>query len=383
MKSKTYSYGRQTISWRDVWEVAKALRSAWLTQGPTVVEFEKEICRYTGAKYAVAVANGTAALHLTTLVLNLQPQDEIITSANTFLASANCVLYVGAKAVFCDIDPETGLLDLNDLARKITDKTRAIIPVHFAGQSCDMEKIAKLKQGKNIFIIEDAAHAIGSKYHKEYVGNCCYSDMTIFSFHPVKTITTAEGGAITTNNPDLYEKLMILRSHGMTKDSKYLTHNDGPWYYEMHWLGFNYRLTDIQAALGISQMKQLEQFKKRRREIVMLYRNFFAGDERFKLLAEKEYSEAAFHLCPLLIDFSKIKITKRELFEKLKARGITLQVHYIPVPNQPFYQKLGNKPEEFPHANAYYQSEFSLPLYPVLTNKDISHIVQVIKELAS
>ncbi len=382
MTSKIYTYGHQNIRWSDVISVARALVSPWLTQGPRVAELEQAICQYTGAKYAVVVANGTASLHLAMQALELGPGQEVITSAMTFLASSNCALYVGAKPQFCDIDPATSLMDLEDLQKKITPQTKAIIPVHFAGQSCDMAKIAEIAKAHKLFIVEDAAHAIGSEYRGEKVGNCRYSDMTIFSFHPVKTITTGEGGAITTNQKELYEKLLALRSHGIMRDPNILTKNDGPWYYEMHYLGFNYRLTDIQAALGLSQLKKLDSFVKSRREMVLFYQDLFRGQDRFRFIEEQEYSKAAFHLCPLFIDFQKIKITKRELFEQLKARHILLQVHYIPVPCQPYYQKLGQEPKNFPNALAHYESELSLPLYPGLKDRDLRYIAKTIQDLA-
>jgi perosamine synthetase len=408
---KKYTYGKQSISLRDIWAVIKTMRSSWLTQGPKVKEFEQALCNYTGAKYAVAVANGTAALHLSALCLDLKPGDEVITSPNTFLASANCVLYAGGNIQFADIEPETANIDSLKIEKKITPKTKAIIPVHFAGQSCDMEKIYQIAQKHNLKIIEDAAHAIGSNYNptptvfanslrkgstgqeatpverlritgkNNKVGSCKYSDMTIFSFHPVKTITTGEGGAITTNNKNIYKKLLTLRTIGITKDPKLLTKNDGPWYYETHHLGFNYRLSDIHSALGISQLKKLDTFKAKRRTIVKMYRNAFADDERFSLLEEKSYSNASFHLCPLLINFEKIKLNKKELFVKLQNAGLFLQVHYIPVHTQPLYKKLGFKKGDFPIAEKYYRKTISLPLYPTLKNKEISHIIKTIKNI--
>ncbi len=381
MNEKTYSYGKQSISQADIREVIKTLKSSWLTQGPKVMEFEQAICKYTGAKYAVAVANGTAALHLAVLSLNLSPEDEVITSPITFLASANCILYAGARVKFADIDEKTACIDPTEIRKQITLQTRGIIPVHFAGQSCDMDKIRKIARENKLFVIEDAAHAIGSGYKGDKIGSCKYSDMTIFSFHPVKTITTGEGGAITTNSKELYEKLLMLRSHGVTKDEKYLTRNDGGWYYEMHMLGFNYRLTDIQAALGVSQLKRLDRFTKRRREIVELYRKGFKNDEICSLLAERDYSQAAFHLFPVLIDFSKTKIDKKDLFGKLREKGLHLQVHYIPVHLQPYYEKFGFKEGDFPKAEAYYKSALSLPLYPDLKNSDIKRIIKIIKEV--
>lgn len=376
-----FSYGKQSISWKDIFKVLKVLRSDWLTQGPKVREFENSICDYTGAKYCVVVSNGTAALHLAMLSFNLTPNDEVITSPNTFIASANSILYAGAKVRFADIDLQTSCIDPNEIEKHITINTKGIIPIHFAGQPCDMQKIHQIAKKNNLFVIEDAAHAIGSEYNGEKVGCCRYSDITTFSFHPVKTITTGEGGAITTNNKDIYEKLLMLRSHGITKDSKKLIENDGPWYYEQQLLGFNYRMSDINAALGISQLKKLNNFIKMRREITRIYKEEFSEDERFSFLKEKEYSKAAWHLFPLIINFEKVKINKKELFDKLRKHGLTLQVHYIPVHLQPYYKNLGFNKGDFQKAEKYYQKTISLPLYYGLRRKDIYFIVDIIKEL--
>ncbi len=379
-KSK-YSYGKQSVSLRDIWEVIKVLRSDWLTQGPKVKEFEKAICDYTGAKYCVAVANGTAALHLAMLSLGIKKGDEFITSPNTFIASANSILYVGAKVKFADIELDTANIDPKEIEKKINSNTRGIIAVHFAGQSCNMQKIYDIAKKHNLFVVEDAAQALGSECEETKVGSCKFSDLTTFSFHPVKNITTGEGGAITTNNKELYEKLLMLRTHGITKDLDKLNKNDGPWYYEQQDLGFNYRIPDFSCALGISQLKKLEKFAKRRREIVEFYKKEFARDERFEFLAERNFSKATFHLFPLLINFEKVKINKKDLFEKLKEKDLYLQVHYIPVHLQPYYQKMGFNAGDFPVAENYYKKTISLPLYMNLKNKDLKKIVKIVKEL--
>lgn len=378
---KKFSYGKQFLDFSDIWQVIKTLRSDFLTQGPQVAEFENAICKYTGAKYAVAVANATAGLHIAMMALDIGSGDEVITSPITFLASANCALYVGASPKFVDIDSNTACIDVNKLEQEITQKTKVIIPVHFAGQSCDMKAIKEIADKHNLFVVEDSAHAIGSDYLSKKVGCCEFSDMSIFSFHPVKNMTTGEGGVITTNNEKLYKKLLLLRSHGMIKDPQILTKNDGPWYYEMHEFGFNYRLTDIQASLGISQLKKIEKFKKRRREIVEFYKKSFLNDERFSFLEEKNYANSCFHLFPLLIDFDKIKISKKDLFLKLQENGLYLQVHYIPVHLQPFYQKLGFKEGDFPNAEEYYKKTISLPVYYGLNDGDLSVVVKIIKQL--
>ena len=379
---KKFNYGKQFLDFGDIWEVIKTLRSDFLTQGPKVAEFENAICQYTGAKYAVAVANATAGLHIAMMALDIGSGDEVITSPITFLASANCALYVGASPKFVDIDSNTACIDVKKLEQAITQKTKVIIPVHFAGQSCDIKAIKEIADKHNLFVVEDSAHAIGSDYLSKKVGCCEFSDMSIFSFHPVKNMTTGEGGVITTNNEKLYKKLLLLRSHGMTKDQQILTKNDGPWYYEMHEFGFNYRLTDIQASLGISQLKKIEKFKKRRREIVEFYKKSFLNDERFSFLEEKDYANSCFHLFPLLIDFDKIKISKKDLFLKLQENGLHLQVHYIPVHLQPFYQKLGFKEGDFPNAEEYYKKTISLPVYYGLNDGDLSVVVDIVKQLA-
>lgn len=361
----SYGYGRQSIDAEDRKAVADVLEGDYLTCGPNVRAFEQVISDYTGAKYCVAVSNATAGLHLAVLALGLGEGDEGITSPITFLSSANCLLFAGAKPVFADIDPATGNIDPTEIRRQITPNTRVLIPVHFAGQSCDMESIAEIAREHDLAVIEDAAHAIGSDYRGMKVGSCRWSDMTIFSFHPVKTITTGEGGAITTNSRELYEKLLALRAHGM--------HKDGPmadtWEYEMRDLGFNYRLTDIQAALGVSQLKKLEKFKKRRREIV----DFYNKNLGLPHLEEAEFSHACFHLYPVLVP------NRREFYHKAREAGLNLQVHYIPVHLQPYYRKLGYAPGQYPKAEAYYERCISLPLYPSLTDDDLREIVSRIK----
>ena len=363
---KKYNYGKQSLSFSDYFSVLSVLASPFLTCGPKVKEFEKAICDYTGAKYCVAVSNATAGLHLAMLAIGITQGDEVITSTNTFLASSNCVLYAGASVKFADIEPDTANIDPVEIEKQITPNTKCIIPVHFAGQSCDMERIDKIAKKHNLFIVEDAAHAIGSDYKDTKVGSCKYSDMTVFSFHPVKTITTGEGGAITTNNKELYEKLLALRSHGMYKDLDMINN----WKYEMRELGFNYRMTDIQAALGVSQLKKLEKFKKRRRKIVDYYNKHLSLPH----LIEKEFSNAWFHLYPVMVR------NREDFYHRAKKMGLNLQVHYIPVHTQPYYKNLGFKEGDFPNAEIYYKKCISLPLYPDLTTKDLKEIVKRVKE---
>ncbi len=364
---KTYGYGKQNITEDDIRAVVETLRSPYLTCGPKVKEFEQAICDYTGAKYCVVINSATSGLHIAMLSAGIGIGDEVITSPMTFLASANCARFCGATVKFADIEKDTANINPEEIKKQISCKTKAVVPVHFAGQSCDMEKIYNIAKENNLFVIEDAAHAIGSDYKNTKVGSCKFSDMTVFSFHPVKTITTCEGGAVTTNNEDLYKKLCAFRAHGMHKDGEML--ND--WRYEMRELGYNYRMTDVQAALGISQLKRLEDFKKRRREIV----DFYNKNLGLPHLIEKDFSNACFHLYPILVE------NRKEFYFKAKEKGLNLQVHYIPVHTQPYYLKLGYKWGDYKYAEDYYNHCISLPLYPDLTDEDLDEIVRRIKEI--
>lgn len=364
---KKYGYGKQSINDEDIQAVLEVLKSPYLTCGPNVKAFEEAICKYTGAKYAVAVNSATSGLHIAMMAAGIGMGDEVITSPMTFLASANCARFCGADIKFADIEKDTANINPEEIKKHISSKTKAIIPVHFAGQSCDMEKINKIAKEHGLYIIEDAAHAIGSTYKDTKVGACQYSDMTVFSFHPVKTITTCEGGAVTTNDEELYKKLCAFRAHGMHKDGEMV--ND--WRYEMRELGYNYRMTDVQAALGISQLKRLDAFKKRRREIVDFYNKHLGLPH----LIEKDFSDACFHLYPILIE------NRRDFYFKAREKGLNLQVHYIPVHTQPYYQEQGYNWGDYPNAEDYYNHTISLPLYPDLTNEDLQEIVKRIKEI--
>ncbi|MDR1235836.1 MAG: UDP-4-amino-4,6-dideoxy-N-acetyl-beta-L-altrosamine transaminase [Holosporaceae bacterium] len=371
---KIYGYGRQSISQEDIDAVVEVLKSDFLNNGPKIEEFEEKICEYTGAGYCVALSSATAALHLMMHALNLSEKDEVITCPVTFLASANCVRYVNASVNFADADIETGNISIDEIRKKVTPMTKAVIPIHFAGQSCDVKAFSELRE-KGICVIEDAAHALGSDYEDAKVGSCKYSDAAVFSFHPVKNITTGEGGAITTNDRELAQRLKRLRSHGMNRNpAEFVNESDGKWYYEMQELGYNYRMTEMQAALGISQLKRIEQFKQKRRYIVEKYKEIFAGDDRISFLTEKKFSNACWHICPLLIDFEKLGIDKKKFFNDLCDAGIHPAVQYIPVHLHPYYQNLNFKKGEYPTAEKYYAQTVSLPLYYDLSDDDVEYI---------
>ena len=380
---KFIPYGKQWIDQDDIDAVISALKSDYLTQGPEVRKFEKALAEKVGVKYCVAVANGTAALHLAVAVLQLPEGSSGITSPITFAASANAMVYSGVTPRFADIDLETYTISPEDINASIETSTKLLLPVHFAGQPADMAAIYRIASANDYRIIEDAAHAIGSTYENgEQVGSCCYSDMTIFSFHPVKTFTTGEGGAITTNNPELYEKLSLLRTHGITKDPTRLHQNPGPWYYEMQDLGYNYRLTDMQAALGVTQLSRLEEFKKRRRAIVEWYNRTFSGIDWITIPKERNGVDSCFHLYVVKIDFSFLKMDRKAVIEILHKQGIGTQVHYIPVHLQPYYtQRYGYKEGDFPAAEKYYAWALSLPLYPAMHDKDVERVIEAIKAL--
>ena len=374
---KIIPYGRQWVDKSDIREVIKVLKSDWLTQGPKIKEFEDALCDYTGAKYAVAVSSGTAALHIACLVAGINSGDEVITSPITFVASANSILYCGGKPVFADIQKDTVNVDPEEIKKKISPNTKALMPVHFAGHPCDLEEIKEIAQKHNLLVIEDAAHTLGAEYKKSKIGSCKYSDMTIFSFHPVKHITTGEGGAVLTNQKDLYQRLLLFRNHGITKDKKKMTKFDGPWYYEMQKLGFNYRITDLQCALGINQLKKLEKYIERRRELVSIYNKELSEIDKIILPYEKPHVKSSWHIYYIrLKDASK----RRLIFEELQKSNIGVQVHYIPVYLQPYYQKnfdyqMGNCPK----AEEYYNSTITLPLYPKMADKDIQYIIKILK----
>lgn len=373
------AYGKQKIDEDDINSVVKVLKGDYLTTGPIVSEFENSVAKYVGTKYAVAVSNGTAALHMACYAAGISEGDEVLVPAITFAASSNCVLYCGGKPVFIDIDPKSYNIDINKIKEKITSKTKAIIPVDFAGQSVDMDSILKIAEEYNLIVIEDAAHALGSEYKNEKVGSKAH--MTEFSFHPVKPITTGEGGVVVTNSKKLYEKMILFRSHGITRNSNLMIENQGPWYYEQIDLGYNYRLTDIQSALGLSQIKKLDDFILKRREIVNKYNEAFKDLKEIVTPFENEYSKSGHHIYVLLLNLDKLKCGRKEIFEALQAENIGVNVHYLPVYLHPYYKKLGYKKGECPVAEDIYNRMITIPLFPSMSDKDIKDVIEAVKKV--
>lgn len=379
-------YGRQEITPEDEQAVLAALRSEWLTQGPMIDQFQQAVADYCGTQYATACANGTAALHLACLALDVGLGDIVWTTANTFVASANCALYCGAKVDFVDIDPDTlnmsvdRLVEKLDQAQKNNDLPKVVIPVHFGGLSCDMQKIHALSQKYGFKIIEDASHAIGSKYRAQSVGSCKYADMTTFSFHPVKVITTGEGGMVMTSQSHLAEKLNLLRTHGVTKNPEMMIGQaEGPWYYQQIDLGFNYRITDIQCALGLSQLKRLDDYVARRNQLAQRYNELLQGlPIKRQKITQDSYS--AYHLYVIQLDATKTSKTRLDVFNYLRKYNIGVNVHYIPVHLQPYYQQLGFKAGDFPCAEAYYEGAITLPLFPTMTEADQDRVIKALKD---
>lgn len=385
-------YGRHHIDEEDIQAVVDVLRSGVLTQGPAVEAFEQAVAEYVGAKYAIAVSSGTAGLHLAALAAGVGPGKSLITSPITFVASANAALYVGGQVVFADIDPDTVNMSPGSLKEALEKNpdTSAIVPVHFAGLPCDMPAIKSAADKVGAAVIEDAAHALGAQYpNGQRVGSCVYSLMTVFSFHPVKAIAAGEGGMITTNDGPTYRKLLRLRSHGINKlDDPFQLPEQAetngvqdPWYYEMQELGFHYRITDIQCGLALSQFKKLDRFIARRRELVKRYDKKFAGMLNCRPAQIGGRDLSGHHLYVLRIDFDAAGLSRGQLMQELKARQIGSQVHYIPVPAQPHYRRLGFRPEDYPNAQRYYQEALTIPLFYDLTDEQQEHVITAIKEL--
>ncbi|MDR7920718.1 UDP-4-amino-4,6-dideoxy-N-acetyl-beta-L-altrosamine transaminase [Thermosynechococcus sp. GLH187] len=383
----TIPYGRQDITPEDIAAVVDVLQSDWLTQGPKVPEFEAALASCCGARYAVVVSSATAALHLACIAAGLQGGDRLWTSPITFVASANCGRYCGATVDFVDIDPHTYNLSVSALADKLAiakkqgTLPKVVIPVHLAGQSCEMAALAELAQTYGFTLIEDASHALGGHYRGRPIGCCEFSTMAVFSFHPVKIITTGEGGAILTNDPDLYQRLIRLRSHGITRDPQHMVSDShGPWYYQQLELGFNYRMSDLQAALGLQQLQRLDQFVERRRFLAQRYHQSLA-DLPLTLPFQHPDTRSSWHLYIIRLKRDQIQASHREVFEALRSLGIGVNLHYIPVHTQPYYQQLGFQWGDFPNAEAYYQEAISLPLYYGLTLAQQDQVIQALKQV--
>ena len=381
VRSGKIYYGRQWIDDDDVRAVASVLKSDFITCGPRVEEMERSLEAYTGAKYAVAVCNGTAALHCACIAAGIGPGDEVITTPLTFAASANCALYCGATPVFADIDPETYNIDPDSIRAHITPKTKAIIAVDFTGQAVKHKEIRDICEEFHLVFIEDAAHAIATKYDGKQVGSL--ADMTCFSFHPVKTITGGEGGAVTTNNEEYYKKLVLAHTHGITHDEAMMEEapHEGPWYYEQINLGYNYRITDFQAALIVSQMSKLEMFAKRRKEIVKKYNEAFSNIPELIVQKEIPESDTCRHLYIIRLVLDRLTCTRREFFDAMSAENVQCQIHYVPVYWFPYYQHLGYQKGLCPKAEAVYQEIMSIPLYPKMTDQDVEDVIHAVKKV--
>ena len=378
VRKEKINYGRHWIEEDDINAVVETLKGDFLTCGPKITEMEQVLCDYTGAKYAVAISNGTAALHCACLAAGIGSGDEVITTPITFAASANCALYCGAMPVFADINPETYNIDPKSIREHITDKTKAVVAVDFTGQVVEMEEIRKICEEYHLILIEDAAHSLGSKYQGKQVGTL--ADMTTMSFHPVKTITGGEGGAILTDNEELYRKLLLLRAHGITRDINEMSvEPEGPWYYEQIMLGYNYRITDIQASLIVRQMKKLDKFVSRRKEIVATYNEAFA--EIPEIIVQKEIPEAdtCRHLYIIQLELEKLNCTRREFFDALAAENVQCQIHYVPTYWFPHYQKLGFEKGCCPNAEKLYSRIMSIPLFPKMTDADVADVIHAVK----
>ncbi len=390
MGSKIYSYGRQTIEQDDIEAVAEVLKGKRLTQGQTVSDFEKALSEKFGSAFCTALSSGTAALHLAALSLGWQKGDIVITTPITFLASANCILYAGATPDFVDINENSYTLDVEKLEQKISlykkkgKKIKAVVAVDYAGHPCDWKALRQLADKYGFQLVNDNCHALGAEIDDDIAYAAKYADLAVASFHPVKPITTGEGGAVLTNDNKIDEKIKLLRTHGIMKESSRFkvqsSKLSGPWYYEMQELGFNYRITDFQCALGISQLKKLDSFIQRRREIAAFYDEQFATDDRFIIPAVKNGIKHSYHLYPLQIKFDMIGLDKTEYFSRLKTNRIIAQVHYIPIHFQPYYQKrFGFRRDNFPVAERFYKREVSIPIYPLLEQEDLNYIVKTLK----
>lgn len=378
MRNNFIPYSHQWIDDEDIRSVVQILKGDWITQGSKIKEFEEAIASFVGARYAVAFSSGTAALHAACFVAGIGPEDQVITTPITFAATSNCILYMGGIPVFADIEEDTYNIDPVKIKERIDGQTKAIIPVDFAGQPADLDQIREIAKDHNLIVIEDACHALGAEYKDKKIGSL--SDLTAFSFHPVKHITTGEGGMVTTNHGEFYEKLLMFRIHGITKDRAKLVNDQGPWYYEMQELGYNYRITDFQCALGISQLKKIEKFIGRRREIAEIYNDKLRDIQEIILPYQKPEVKSAWHIYIIRLKLIQMRATRREVFEALRRRNIGVNVHYIPVYNHPYYRKLGYQKAFCPKAEKYYEEAITLPLFPRMSNKDVKDVVEAVKE---
>ncbi|MBO5154867.1 MAG: UDP-4-amino-4,6-dideoxy-N-acetyl-beta-L-altrosamine transaminase [Eubacterium sp.] len=381
VRNERIYYGHQWIDEDDIQAVCDVLRSDYLTCGPAVKKFEEDLCNYTGAEYAVAVSNGTAALHCACMAAGIKPGDEVITTPLTFAASANSVLYCGGKPIFADVDVNTYNISPESIEKKITEHTKAVIAVDFTGQAVEHKKIREICDKYHLIFIEDAAHAIGTTYNGKPVGSL--ADMTCFSFHPVKTITGGEGGAVATDSKEFYQKLLLVHTHGITHDEELMQDapHEGSWYYEQIFLGYNYRITDFQAALLSSQMKKLDMFKARRQEIVNRYNEAFKDLPGIIVQKEIEESDTCRHLYIIQLDLNKLNCTRRQFFDAMAAENVQCQIHYVPVYWFPYYQKMGYKKGLCPNSEKIYNSIMSIPLYPKMSDRDVEDVIWAVKKV--
>ena len=381
VREKKIYYGRQLIDEKDIKAVESVLRSDYITCGPKVTELEKRLCKLTHAKYAVAVSNGTAALHVACIAAGIGPGDEVITTPITFAASANCAVYCGATPVFADINPETYNIDPESVRAHITPNTKAVVAVDFTGQAVEVERIRAICNEFHLIFIEDAAHSIGTTYNGGPVGSL--ADMTCFSFHPVKTVTSGEGGAVTTNNKDYYDKLVLAHTHGITHEVEQMEdkYHEGPWYYEMVQIGYNYRMTDFQAALLLSQLDKLKKFSERRKEIVKKYDEAFSKLPQLFIQKTIPQSDTTRHLYIIQLKLDQLNCTRREFFDAMSAENVQCQIHYVPVYWFPFYQHKGYQKGLCPKAEEMYKGIMSIPLYPALTDDDVADVIHAVTKL--
>ncbi len=380
LREEFLPYGTQWLDENEINEVVDSLKSSWITTGPKMTQFEEDFKKFKEAKYAIAVNSGTAALHISTSSIDINPGDEVITTPLTFVASANCVVYRGGTPVFADIKKDTYNIDPNEIKKKITSKTKAIIPVHFTGQPCDMDEILEIAEEHELYVIEDAAHAIDAEYKGRKIGTL--GDLTIFSFHPVKNITTAEGGMVTTNDDDFYEKLLMFRTHGISKDAQKRFGKSGGYYYDMQYLGYRYNLSELHAALGICQLKKLKSFQKRRREIVEIYNKELQDFDEIIIPYKKDNVKHSWHLYIIQLEIEKLRVDRDYIFKALREENIGVNVHYIPVHYHSYYQnKFGLKKGILPNVEWLFPRILTIPLFPKMTNDDVYDVINALDKV--